>query len=640
MKNKVFFIFVLICSPFLYALPHSSSQSHQSQVTSLAIVEDIVGQEETVFSSGNDGFLIKWGSDGLGEHYQFSDIPIKIIAKNPKNNDVAIYETDGAGMNMVSVWDFNRQSRKCAFTFSDPITSLSYSAKGNYVLCGTASVKGTYFLNTANNTITSKKLKESTGPVTMAITSESEKTVLIYSPTGSLAYYNMITGQKKAKFYTESYLNQPGVFNNNVFFAGYKDGFIHVMQATTGKTISKFSTGNKEPVLIYSNKSENLYYIINENRQFKLYMIQNDRNKNVIEPQPIRTFTGLKNDEAVVCASLTGNTIFAGTSKGNIYKFDNSVAERVDVLQAISDNMYDYIYDVCAVGDNFYFLTPDAIFLSSYDNGVVDKKGVNPGHTDIITFGDNVILWTKNSRAAVNQLDFSTGNLTKIFTPENNLTSLKLYGDKLLAIEGSSTINRYDISNGKKEELYMGTGIQDAILYTDKDLYVAKTSATNPSVPLLYINTITKETVPLSLKGNVAYALNADTHSDNGEIYGIVVGTNSSGMPQTSVFSYSPKSKSTRFLITDSSEDNNAICYLSYPTLYTNIGKSKVRSYNFITRRNFEYKRSASLPLKVSRNSTRLVVLNRDGSISWYNPDMSGVIADWYLTIDGQWYEF
>ena len=33
------------------------------------------------------------------------------------------------------------------------------------------------------------------------------------------------------------------------------------------KTISKFSTGNKEPVLIYSNKSENLYYIINENRQ-------------------------------------------------------------------------------------------------------------------------------------------------------------------------------------------------------------------------------------------------------------------------------------------------------------------------------------------------------------------------------------
>ena len=143
-------------------------------------------------------------------------------------------------------------------------------------------------------------------------------------------------------------------------------------------------------------------------------------------------------------------------------------------------------------------------------------------------------------------------------------------------------------------------------------------------------------------KGDIVdvYALNPDTHSDNGEIYGIVVGTNSSGMPQTSVFSYSPKSKSTRFLITDSSEDNNAICYLSYPTLYTNIGKSKVRSYNFITRRNFEYKRSASLPLKVSRNSTRLVVLNRDGSISWYNPDMSGVIADWYLTIDGQWYEF
>lgn len=640
MKNKFLPLIFLLCAAYASAQSHSSTQAHQSKVSALAVIDGVVGEADTVFSCGEDGFLIKWTEEGLGEHYQVTDIPIKMIARSPNGNDVAIYETDGAAVNMVSIWNFKTLKRECAYTFKDPITSLVYSAKGTYVLCGTASVKGTYFLNTANYNITSRKLKESTGAVTMTATSDSEKTAVMYSPTGSLSYYNLQNGMKKAKFYTEPRLSQPGMFNNNVFFAGYKDGRIYVIQATTGKTVSSFPVSGAEPVLIHSNKNENLYYIVNENRQFKLYMIQNDRNKNVIAPQLIRTFTGIKSDEAVVCASMTGETIFAGTSKGNIYKFDNSIAERVDVLQALSDNMYDYIYDVSAVHDNFYFLTPDAIYLSSYDNGIVDKKGANPGHSNIITYGENVILWTKDSTSQVRLLDFSTGELKPLFKPESNLKSLKLFGDYLISIEGSSKINRYSIEDGKKEELYIGAGIQDALLYNENDLYVAKTSATTPEVPLLYINTKTKETVPLNLNGTVAYSLTFDSSIKNGDIYGIVISTNAQGNATTSLFAFSPVTKSARNLITDSSEDNNAICYLSYPTLYTTIGKSKVRSYNFFTKRNFEYKRTASLPLKVSKNSTRLVVLNRDGSISWYNPDMNGVIADWYLTVDGQWFEF
>lgn len=641
MKNKFLYSLFFLCGVFSFAQSHHSTQSHQGNVTSLAVLDGVVGEADSVFSSGNDGFLIKWTSDGLGEHYQLTDVPIKMIARSPNGNDVAIYETDGGGINMVSIWNFKNLTRKCAYTFKDPITSLSYSAKGSYLICGTASVKGTYFLNTANNSITSRKLKESTGAVSMAVTSETEKTVLVYSPAGSIAYYNMISGQKKAKFLTENRLSQPCVFNNNVFLAGIKEGNIYIIQAQNGKTISKFNVQKEEPILIASNKNENLYYIVNDNRQFKLYMIQNDRNKNVIEPQLIRTFTGIKPNEKIVCATITDNNIFAGTSAGNIYKFDNSVSERVDVLQSISDNMYDYIADVAAIDDNFYFLTPDAIFLSSYDNGIVDKKGINPGHTNIITYGQNVILWSKESKKDVNLLNLSTGELTTLFKPDAYLTSLKLYGDTLLSIEGSSTVNRYSILDGKKEELYIGNGIQDAILYTQNDLYVAKTNATPPASPLLYINTITKETVPVkNLNGNVSYSLTFDTSKQDGEIYGILVSTDSSNNPQTSIFSYNPLNSSSRKLITENTEDNNAICYLSYPVLFTNIGKLRVRSYNFFTKRNFEYKRTASLPLKISKNSTKVVVLNRDGSISWYKPDMSGVVADWYLTVDGQWFEF
>jgi hypothetical protein len=642
MKNKI--LFTVISALFLTSVnaqSHMSTQAHESDVTSLALIDGNDSEKNTAFSAGKDGFLIKWTEDGLGEHYQITDMEIKMIARSPNGKDIAVYETDGASTNMVSIWNFNSLTRKCAYTFSSTITALSYSAKGSYVMCSTASEKGTYFLNTSNNTITSKKLKESTGPVSMAVTSDSENTALMYSPAGILKYYNLKNGEKKAVFRTESMLSQPHVFNNNVFFAGYKDSEIYIIQATTGSNIAKFNVSAKEPVLFTSNKSENLYYIVNESRQFKLYMIQNDRNKDVIAPELIRTFSGLKDGEQVKCAVYTNGVVFAGTSRGNIYKFDTAVAERVDVLQSLSDKMYEKIWDIASIGDNFYFLSPSAVFLSSYDSGIVDRKASNPGHTNILSYGANsAILWTKNSKKNVQLIDFSTGSVNSLFTPEANLQSLKLYGDILISIEGSSAVNKYSITSGQTENLYNGAGIQDAVLYKETDLYVAKTSATNPAVPLLYINTKTKETVPLNLKGTASYSLSYDPSVPDAEIYGIVISTSSQNGITTSVFSYNPSTKFSRKLLDEHSEDTNAICYLSYPVLYTNMGKSRIRSYNLTARRNFEYKRSASLPVKIAKNNTRLVILNRDGSVSWYNPDMNTVIADWYLTTDGQWFEF
>lgn len=640
MKKVFFAVLFFISFEIIFSQSHISTQAHQSPVTALATLEGTIGEDKTVFSSGLDGFLIKWSEDGLGEHYQISDLAIQMIARSPKGNDIAVYTTDGASTNMVSVWNFNTLTRKYAYRFSDPITSLSYSAKGNYVICGTASVKGTYFLNTNTGSITSKKLKESSGAVNMVVTSDTENTAVMYSPIGTLTYYNLRTGQRKARFNTEPNLTQTGMFNNSVFFAGYNNGTLYVVQATTGKTIGKYSINSENPILIISNNKQDLYYILNENRQFKLFKVQNDRNKSVIQPQLIRTFSGLGQNEKIVSATITENKIYAGTNLGNIFTFDNAESERVDSLLPITDNMYDHIYDVDVIEENFYFLTPNAIFLSSYDNGIVDKKGINPGYTNLITYSQGVILWSKETKRPVQYLDLSSGKLSTLFTPKNNIQNIRLFNNSLIYIEGNSIVNRFNITNANSEQLYIGTGIQDAVLYNETDLYIAKTSATNPQVPFLYVNTKTKETVPLSLKGNVAYSLSFDNSVDSPEIYGILIKTDSSNKLQTTVFAWEPNSKVSRTILSISEEDGDAFSYLSWPTLYTNIGKSQVKSYNLIGKKSFEYKRSASLPLKVSKNKTRIVVLNRDGSISWYNQNTSNVIADWYLTTDGQWFEF
>jgi hypothetical protein len=461
----------------------------------------------------------------------------------------------------------------------------------------------------------------------------------MYSPKGNITYYNLQNGEKKASFNTEYELSQFCMFNNGVFGAGVRGGNIYIMQAVTGNTIASYPANN--PILVGSNKSKDLYYIVNENRQFKVYKIANDRNKAVIAPELMRTFSGLKSGESIVCATLAGEEICAGTNIGNIYKFEYVQAERVDVQMGLTDKMYEKIYDVASIGDDFYFLTPTSIFKSSYDSSNIDKKASNSGYTNIIPYGENIILWSRDSKKAVVLLELASGKTSQLFAPEGTIQVLKLYGNSLIDIESNSSVNIFDIPAAKKRQLYKGTSIQDAILYNENDLYVAKSSGSSPNVPLIYVNVNTQETVPLLMKGNVAYSLTYDYEKNPSEIYGITIYTNSQTKKlTTSIFAYKPQTKSSRYLLSITDEDSEAFASLYNNVLFTNIGKSQVRSYNLSSRKDFLYRRSASMPIKVVRNQSKMIVLNRDGSISWYNPTLNTVLADWYLTTDESWFEF
>ncbi|MBQ7158585.1 MAG: hypothetical protein IJS09_04040, partial [Treponema sp.] len=519
-KRAIVLLLSTLCVFSLVSQAHISTQTHQSPVTDLAGLHTTMIEDNSVFSCGSDGFLVKWTDDGLGEHYQITDLQIKRVARSPNGNDVAVYESDGGSLNRVTIWNWRNLSRKYSYRFTDPITALTYSEKGSFLICGTASVSGTVFINANSGQIIQRKIKEDTGAVSMIHTSKTENSVIMYAPVGNLTYYNLKNGTQKARFSTESNMTQVTMFNNEVFVAGVKNNAVYIVQATTGKRVAQFNANN--PILVGSNNRKDLLYVVQEARSFKVYSIMNDRNKAVIAPQLVGFYNGLKMNETIICAEIADNMLYAGTSQGNVYKVELvEAATDSETIYPLTDNMYDYIYDVAVKGEDFYFLTPNAIFLSSYDNGVVDKKGDNPGYTNLIPYGENIILWSKDTKLPVQLLDLASKSLSTIFTPEQTIQSLRLHADSLVSIEGNAIVNHYSIASKKKEQLYLGASLQDAILTSETDLYVAKSSATNPAVPLLYVNCTTKETVPLSLRGNVAYALCYDPVSNKNEFYGI-----------------------------------------------------------------------------------------------------------------------
>lgn len=623
----------------VFSFAYESSQSHQKTVSSMSSIS-LRNGEKSVFSAGDDGFIIKWNESDLGEHYQVSDLPVKMIAQNPKGNEVAVYETDGISFNRVSVWDWKNQRRKFFMNFEESVTSLSYSAKGTYVICGT--VNGVYFIDEEGKA-TTNNINDNIGTFSFTMTSNSENNFVSYSPIGTLTYYDLKTGEKKYRFDVEPNLSDVRMFNKSIFLAGTKDGKIHIMHAVLkGKSLGSFNA-SKAVLLSSANdtpeNTENLFYIINEPHQFKLFEIQNEDGKTVASPKLARTFSGLKTGERIVSGTISADSIYAGTNLGNIYKFDYEAAERVDVLLPITENRYDTVLDIAKVekaGEtDFYILAPSSVYKFMYKDGYIDKICHNSDFRNMISYGDEIILWTRDSRKPVVKINANTKAQTTIFTPAGNIKTLKVSGQSLISVESNTSVNKYDIATGKKEVLYNGQSIQDAIL-CGNDLYVAKSSASSPNVPLLHINARTKETVPLSVKGTFAYSLNFDESSN--KIYGIVI--ESDKEDKTSVFEFDLGTKASRTLIKTREEDIDAFMVLSGDNLYTNVGKTNARSFNTRTKRDFLYRRAESMPLKVVNNNGMIMVLNRNGSLSMYNEELNIVKLTLYLDLDGQWNEF
>ncbi|MBP5602845.1 MAG: hypothetical protein J6X78_08980 [Treponema sp.] len=643
MKRKTtlsIFIIALyaITTTKLFAQAHISTQSHQAQVNCVRAVPVTSGNDFEYFTAGDDGFLIRWNENNEGEHYQISDVGIKLIAVSPNGNLVAVYESDGGSVNKVSVWDWRTLTRKKFWRFSDSITSLEFSSKGTYLIVGTASVDGVIFYNTSNWSKINK-IKANTGIVNYIHTSDTEKTVVFYSPAGNLSYYNMQTGQLKEKFTVIQGLNQPLLYNSNKFLAGVKDNTIYIINAYKGTAVTSIKSQN--PIILSTHKDSNLYYLEYDGKNnYELKMLENLDGQKVSNPRLVKSFRGPRGSAAVHTGIKNYTEILLGSKTGSVYKTDNDPSLSTTNLPEITENTYSKILDICKAPTDFYFLTDKAVFKSSYDSGIVNKILTSNDQTNIINFDDNnIILWSESTRNKVQSVNLTTKLPTDLFTPTGNIQTLRLgsIGEKkyLIEIESNSLIHLYDFTNKTFKEVYSGTGIQDAVICDNGNMYIAKSAASNPQVPLICVNLDTYETVPLSLKGNVSFGLS----TDGSLVYGIVVQSDEN-VQTTYVYSYNTNSNKPTNLLKFSEEDAEAFTYIYGNILYTNIGKNKLYCYNMTTKKNFAYNRSASIPKSVAQNGNRVVILNNNGSISWCSSNNASLQADWYLTTDEQWYEF
>lgn len=649
--KKLINIILLFFSLRIYSQTIASTQSHEGKVNALISSQTESMSDDSFYSVGNDGFIIKWTSDGMGEHYQVSDLQVRLVAKNPVYGDIAVYETDGVSNHRLTVIDSKTYAKKFSKKFANSIVSISFSSKGKYLFAGTTAVNGTFVLNARTGTVI-KKASDVSGIVPLILTGDSEKTAVMYSKSGTIYYYDLTGMKVKAKFSAPSSLSQVTLFGTgnfkNRFIAGEKNGTIFIIDATSGKTLAHYQAASP---LIFASKfshedKQGLYFITSNGKNFSLQLIDQDSLKNLLtgkntgSPLIIKNFTGLKSRDSFTCAAKNAETVMLGTQSGALYSMTDIPESELYSIFSITENMYQKIYDIDSDENDFYFLTQNAIFRTSYDTKAICRLGPSYSHTNILKYNDYLVLWTKNSQRAVQLIPLDGTESTRtLFTPSSQIRSLRIFKNKAVYTLGTSVVAIYDMETGENSTVYTGTSVQDAVLASGNLVIVSKTATGKGDSAMISVNTQTKETVPLRFNGDVAFSLSYDETKENSPLYGIAINS-VNGISKTLVFSYYPKSGIQNELFTLQAEDAAAFTELKYPFVFTNIGKNQVRSYNISAGKTTVFRRSASMPLKAAATKDRLAVLNYNGSISWYNPGSQILLADWYLTSEGDWIEF
>ena len=662
MKKLVTFSIFTFLTFSIFAQNLISTQPHYGKANS-----GVFATNGSYYTAGDDGFVIKWTSENKGEHYQISDLEIKEIIASPNGTDIAIYETDGYSVNRVSVWNWNTKKRLVVKRFNDPITKISFSEKGTWLMVGTNSVEGIVFLNAKTGTIIRNKVKESPGMVTMIHTSKTEKSGVMYSPLGKLIYTNFTNGTTKQIISVESNLTQPTLFNSDLLFAGVKNNYIYVYHSVTGDLLAKIYEPNAK--IVTNRNDSNLYYVIKDGRNYSLKMLESEiRMETVIENTEI-----LENSDDLAINKANETTNITQTEK--LYFNDNPIIiknfyteSRPEITSLIKDNqnvlalcengtiqktslepntvlssmtnvsvaIYDKIHDIAVKDETFYFLTNNSVFSSSYNDRSITTVMNNNGYTNLLTYEDNFIFYSQNHASNVVLTNISSKTEKVLYKATNPIQTIHQKDNYLLVIEGSSKIVLIDILNNTSSIVYSGIGIQDAILYTPQDIFVAKTAASSPNSALIHVNVDTKVTVMVPVEGEVSFSLSQSSNSN--VFYGVCL--YSGDVSRTDIFAYYPNNKHYTAIFQWGDEDTEAFTTFKNGYLYSNIGKTQVRAVNVSTRKSTVLPRFASLPKKLEANSTLMVVLNEDGSISWYNAKTNSLYANWYVTVEGNWIEY
>lgn len=612
--------------------------SHVGSVTAIAYHPDT----ESVVSGGSDGRIKVWSveQERIIRSVQAGTEPITEMAVHPSRPHVAVVSTEGTAGHRLQVWDLADGTRLYTELLEAAPLFLSYSPSGEFIVLAESRIAGMRYFDARNG----RELNYPEVPqgiVTYATVASSERTIMTYiAADGSIRYWDLSQGGVIGEAETLSGLDRMEVLENKRYAAAVHEGDLVVIDIVTGSLKDRVPVGRVSYLTVAPGSGEIVLLETRAaGRRVTVYEFDGDfLIRDRVHENPVL--------ERMSVVTLAGNRLYGGTDTGELYAFSSRRGEEQQLVR----NVVEGIHDVALLGDTLYVnagerlhrITTDFFTdaegrldrVEEVDTGEIDNPTGGPAHLLSLSDG-SLVLWGTEGREASTLYALEESEFREVFSTEADIHSVREFADSVLVLTRGDTLFQLRLPDFTQELRYSALGMETVVGTDDYGIVVGKSRTNAFESAILTIDPLTRETVGLETDAFLVFDLAYD--AQDGRLFAL--GITREEDPETIITRFTGSRDLTErtrvFRLRGEYLDGNLALDPESGSLYTSIGRSGITRVT--GRRNETYGSAVHASRRLESSGGFLWSLNRDGSVSLWEPESGDRVGDVYVFEDGGW---
>jgi hypothetical protein len=587
--------------------------------------------EDRVLSAGADGFLGIWNirNNASEERFQLSSCSLVSMVRRPGETQVALIESDGLGLYRISAWDYEKKQKLFTLRFRDPVSYITYSAGGNFIIVSRSARTGVVFIHPETGELLQSPENFSSS-VSFAATGRSERTMISYSPTGILSYWELEFGEEIRRFTAPPNIRTPILFGNNRFFGGFDNHALVILDAVSGNEIIRDPQAPRG--VLYPLGQEPAEFIclsLEENPRIIRYGLSSTGRLEALGHKNIPSEEN-SGTSGITGAVVAGDDFVLGTADGRI----RAMTEYGTVRTFASTEQL-VVREAGASGKNLSIITADNFlgfipldFGEFIDLEPIQLEGAGQythiaAEADPRAFYGTFLFWQPEGRNVPVVRKYPGGGRLALDQAPRQfpLRSAVILGSQALFLDSVGNITVVSLDTGDVRFSFSAAGALDAAFMDARNIVIGR-SAVLGNTPFLKVDITTGETVPLAYPAAIGARI---YRGESGALYGAAV-TGGTGSVRTGILRLdaADPSRSVR-LVEYQGEDTGFGIAESGGVLASTIGGDGVTLYSAPGLAAFE--RSPGLPLRLINGGDRFVTLDAGGNVVWHDNQTGELLA-------------
>ena len=600
---------------------------------------------DLLFSSGEDGTVRGWNASTkeLVYNLRVSYNPIEKFALDPEQPRIATVEKVDAKTFKLAVWNWQDNKELFSREIREVPLYIGFSPKGSYLAYSITEWDSLVLLDAESGEQTSY-LRDGFGIVSGFIISPSEKTIMTYSPSGNIQYWDIVGGFRKQRISTTSDITTFSFTSNLRYMVGSDGNRVYMIDLINGNEVVSLPISGIGAVSTNPLSNSVACVARREAEEDQTIFLIDLEDRIRIERRFDVPF-----EERITDVAFYMNSIYTSNVKGYITEHKirwsthrefgtGRLKEITDIAFTKDQLLLPSKEEILVFNSDFLKKTkkeedklrPEYVYITKHPNPFQEKIGIE-------TVSDrDLLLWTKGESAGkiayFNPFFSSSGNSYEDF--ESPLKDISIDSTRILALEKNGTCRIFDKDTFHEKFSYSSFGLE-TVTFAGDAIIAGKSRSTGFSVPLLQINPETGETVPIYDSNVLTFDLMYD--DNNRRLYSL-------GLQQEGeTFSTVLKEHTGRTfdltytLQTFKGEDLGAAFTMEQrpTTIYSTIGYNGIEVFPFSQETVFE--KSGHVPRKIVIHGRYLFSLNRDSTVTAWDKNSGDKLFDLYLFKDSNW---